>query len=264
MTTVLAIGDVVGTGGLQMVERRLWKLRRRTDADLVIVNGENTAMNGARPEELERLRSAGADLVTLGNHTWGQRQLAGELDQMSFVLRPYNYAPGLPGQGLTVWETDRGVRIGVASLVGRGGLDLHASNPLLAADRILRELEGRCDLTVLDFHAEWTSEKGALARYVDGRASAVFGTHTHIPTADERVLPGGTGFVTDLGMTGPREGVLGIDASQSIQLFLGGLPQRFREAEGPCQLWGVLFRLEESSGRCTAVERILEEEENAG
>ncbi len=261
MTRILAVGDVVGDGGLRLAEARLRRLRRSLSADLVLVNGENTALRGARPRELERLLDAGADVVTLGNHTWGQSTLAPALDGLDGVLRPYNFAPGVPGRGALVAETDRGVRVGVASLIGRVGLDVHAANPFLAADRLLREWEGRCDLTVIDFHAEATSEKGALAFYLDGRVSALFGTHTHVPTADGRVLPRGTGFLTDLGMTGPRDSVLGIDPEQSINLFLGGVPRRYREAEGPCALSGAVFTLDEETGRCLSVEQVSLEEE---
>ena len=232
MTRILAVGDVVGAGGLKLVEKRLRRLRRSLSADLVIVNGENTSLRGAKPQELERLWDAGADVVTLGNHTWGQQALSRELDDLPFALRPFNYAPGLPGVGQTVAQAENGARVGVASLIGRAGLDIHAQNPFLAADKLLREWEGQCDLTIIDFHAEMTSEKGALGWYLDGRVSAVFGTHTHVATADGRVLPGGTGFLTDLGMTGPKNSVLGIDPKNSINLFLGGIPQRYQEAGG--------------------------------
>jgi len=261
MTRILAVGDVVGAGGLRLVEKRLRRLKKSLGADLIIVNGENTSLRGAKPEELERLWDAGADVVTLGNHTWGQHQLARELDELTFVLRPFNYAPQVPGMGQTVVEAENGVRVGVASLIGRVSLDTHAANPFLAADKLLRDWQGQCDLTVIDFHAEATSEKGALGRYLDGRVSALFGTHTHVATADAQVLPGGTGYITDLGMTGPRESVLGIDPENSINLFLGGVPQRYREAPGPCSLSGALFTLEENTGLCLSVEQITVEEE---
>lgn len=261
MTNILAIGDVVGAGGVRLAEARLKRLRRSLSADLVIVNGENCALRGTRPQQLQRLRDAGADVVTLGNHTWGQRELIPALEELDYVLRPYNFAPSTPGRGALVAETDRGVRVGVASLIGRINLDPHAANPFLAADRILREWQGQCDLTVIDFHAETTSEKGALGWYLDGRVSAVFGTHTHVPTGDGRVLPKGTGFLTDLGMTGPRDSVLGIDPHQSVNLFLGGVPERYQEAAGPCVLQGALLTLDEETGRCLSVESISVEEE---
>ena len=257
MTKILAIGDVVGQNGMQMIEKHLHALILEKKIDFTIVNGENTAMRGTRGEHLSRLHRAGADVITLGNHTWGQYQFINEIDDFENVLRPYNFVEGLPGRGTLIAETPKGIRIGVANLIGRGNLDFHAENPFLCADRILRDWEGKCDISVIDFHAEMSSEKGALGWYLDGRVSAVFGTHTHVPTADLKILPKGTGYITDLGMTGAADSVLGIEPEQSVNLFLGGLPTRFREAGGlKGQMTGAIFHFDETTGHCIDTERV--------
>lgn len=247
---LLAIGDVVGAGGVQILEERLAAFRKTVGADCVVANGENASMRGATAQDLVRIHEAGADVVTLGNHTWGQWRLAQSLDELSFVVRPMNFSPKVPGQGYTVFETRRGARVGVVNLIGRAGLDYNAASPFLAADRALRELQGEADFTVIDFHAEMTSEKRAFGFYLDGRAAAVFGTHTHVATADAQVLPQGTGYISDLGMTGSVQSVLGILPEQSINGFLGGVPQRYKEGPPPYRISGALFDLDEGTGLC--------------
>ncbi|MDR0381488.1 MAG: TIGR00282 family metallophosphoesterase [Oscillospiraceae bacterium] len=250
----LAIGDVVGEPGLKMLETHVFSLRRLYDVDLVVANGENADMLGIRPEQAERMSSAGVDVITLGNHTWRRREIARVLDDRPRLLRPANFPSQNPGAGHFVFITNRGVRVCVISLVGRCLMDFHPDNPFLVADRLLAQTEA--DLFVIDFHAETTSEKAALAHHLDGRAQMVFGTHTHVQTADERVLPGGLGFLTDIGMTGPAHSVLGIKPEQSVASFLGDLPQRFEAAPGPAKLEGALFEIDEQTHRCTAVRRL--------
>lgn len=254
---VLAVGDVVGKPGLTYLSRRLRKLKRQVRADFCVVNGENAAMNGMTPDQGEAILDAGADVVTLGNHTWRQREIADYLDETSRILRPANFASQLPGQGVGVYETDLGP-VAVASLIGRCNLDFHADNPFYRIDAIWKDCAGMPLL--VDFHAEATSEKLAMGFYMDGRAAAVWGTHTHVPTADGRVLPRGTGYITDLGMTGPRDSALGIRPEQSIALFRGELTSRFAPAPGPCWLCGAVFTLEYETGRCLAVEQIIDQE----
>ena len=252
---VLAVGDVVGKPGLSFLSRRLRTLRRRVGADFCVVNGENAAMNGMTPGQGEDILDAGADVVTLGNHTWRQREIVDYLDETDRVLRPANFAPQLPGTGVGVYETEIGP-LAVVSLIGRYGLDVHADNPFYKMDAILRQHPG---IPVLvDFHAAASSEKLAMGFYLDGRVSAVWGTHTHVPTADLRILPQGTGYITDLGMTGPRDSVLGIRPEQSIALFRGELTSRFAAAPGPCWLCGAVFTLDGATGRCLAAEPVLE------
>jgi len=250
---ILAVGDVVGTPGVEMLRRRLPELRRQTGADFVIVNGENAAMVGLTPRQAEKLRDAGADVITLGNHTWKCREILSYLDDCSAILRPANYAPALPGRGWGVYTTARGNEIAVVNLLGRLNMEVGPDNPFHKMDAILEKL-GKTPVFV-DFHAEATSEKQALGWYLDGRAAAVFGTHTHVPTADVRVLTKGMGYVTDLGMTGPRDSALGVCAEQSVALFRGELTSRFEAAEGPCMLNAVLFTMDGTTNRCRKAER---------
>lgn len=250
---ILAVGDVAGEQGLAHLERSLRPLKRLKDIHFTVVNGENAAITGITSDQTERLYAAGADVVTLGNHTFGKPQLAARLEEDPYLLRPANYTGRAPGKGWGVYDCGR-VRIGVMNLIGRCGLDFNADNPFLTADKFLRE--DKPTFTLIDFHAEATSEKLALGYYLDGRVSALWGTHTHVPTADERVYPKGTGYITDLGMTGPVESVLGIEPQQSVEGFLGGLPGRYRNPEGPCKMQGALFTLDSATGLCASVERI--------
>ena len=181
-------------------------------------------------------------------------QIADSLDDCPYILRPANFTNHVPGRGWGVYDCGR-VQIGVMNLIGRCDLDFHAENPFTTADRLLSGGE-KPTFTLVDFHAEATTEKLALGYYLDGRVSAVWGTHTHVPTADERVMPKGTGYITDLGMTGPIESVIGIRPEQSVETFLGGLPGRYRAADGPCKAQGAIFTLESDTGLCTGVERV--------
>ena len=250
---VLAVGDVVGEPGLRHLERHLRPLQRHLGARFTVVNGENAAGVGLTRDQALRIRDAGADAVTLGNHAFGKSQIADFLDDTPWLLRPANFTGRAPGHGWEIFDLGA-VRIRVVNLIGRCGLSWGADNPFTAADRLLEA--GEADFTLVDFHAEATSEKLAMGYYLDGRVSALWGTHTHVPTADERVYPRGTGYITDLGMTGPAESVLGIEPGQSVEAFLGGLPGRYRSPEGPCKLQGALFTLESETGLCTAVERV--------
>lgn len=250
---ILAVGDVVGEPGLAHLEAALHPFKRLKDIHFTVVNGENAAGIGITPEQVERLYAAGADVVTLGNHTFGKPQIAARLEDDPYLLRPANYTGRAPGRGWGIFDCGR-VQIGVMSLIGRCGLDWGADNPFLTAGRLLKQ--DRPLFTLVDFHAEATSEKLAMAYHLDGRVSALWGTHTHVPTADERVMPGGTGYITDLGMTGPVESVLGIRPEQSVEQFLGGLPGRYQVAEGPCGMQGAVFSLDSATGLCVDVERI--------
>ena len=250
---VLAVGDVVGEPGLRHLERHLRPLQKLKNIAFTVVNGENASGVGLTEEQAWRIRDAGADAVTLGNHAFGKTQIAACLNETSWLLRPANLSGRAPGHGCEIFDLG-GVRIRVLNLIGRCDLSWGADNPFTAADRNLER--GEAELTLVDFHAEATSEKLAMGYYLDGRVSALWGTHTHVPTADERVYPKGTGYITDLGMTGPVESVLGIEPAQSVESFLGGLPGRYRPAAGPCKLQGAVFTLDGSTGRCTGVERI--------
>ena len=256
---ILAVGDVVGSNGLELLRRRLRPLRRLHGVDLCVVNGENVAGVGLLPQHAESLLDAGADVITLGNHSYRCRQIADYLDDCPRILRPANDSPRFPGRGLGVFETEVG-SVAVLNLIGRCNMPFGPDNPFLLAEKLLRGLDTR--LILVDFHAEATSEKLAMGYHLDGRVSAVWGTHTHVPTADHQILPKGTGYVTDLGMTGPIRSVLGVRIEQSIAGFRGELTSRFESAPGPCKLEAVLFTIDAGTGVCTHTERILYHDTN--
>ncbi len=251
---LLAVGDVVGESGVAMLQAHLPRLKKERDIGFAVVNGENADGVGIHPRQADAILEAGADVITLGNHTWNRLQIAKYLDSHDNILRPANFTHRVPGRGFGVFEGPQGVRIGVMNLIGRTSMDPNADNPFPIAQRLLRDAD--CDVAVVDCHAEATSEKGAMAWYLDGKVAAVWGTHTHVPTADLQILPGGTGFVTDLGMTGPSRSVLGIKPELAINRFLGGLPARYESAEGPCKLESVLFTIDADSGKCVGMERL--------
>lgn len=251
---VLAVGDITGESGVDFLRRHLGRLKREKGIDFAVVNAENAAGNGLLPAQAEDIFAAGADVITLGNHTFGKMQIAHFLDENPYILRPANYTGRASGRGWGVYDCGR-VQVGVLNLIGRCGLDFNAENPFTTADRVLKNAD-KPTFVLVDFHAQATSEKLAMSYYLDGRVSALWGTHTHVPTADEHVCPKGTGYITDLGMTGPRESVLGIRPEQSVEFFLGGLPGRYRTAEGACKLQGAIFTLDSGTGLCVGVERI--------
>ncbi len=252
---VLAVGDVVGNPGMERIRRNLRQLKRRTGADFVVVNGENAAVVGITPNQAEDILDAGADVITLGNHTWGKREIVDYMDESSRILRPANYAPQVPGVGWRVFDTKAG-EVAVIDLIGRCNMDYGPENPFLLVEKILKQIETK--MILVEIHAEATSEKLAMGYMLDGRVSAVWGTHTHVPTADAQVLPKGTGYVTDLGMTGPKNSILGIRPDLSIAKFRGDLTERYRWAEGPTKLEAVLFTIDGATGKCRKAERVDE------
>ncbi len=250
---VLAVGDVVGAPGLERIRRSLRYLIRQTGADFVVVNGENASAVGITPQQAEDILDAGADVITLGNHSFSKREIVPYLDDCSRILRPANYAPQVPGRGIKVFESKCGP-VAVIDLIGRCGMDYTPDNPFLLVEKLLKEVDTK--LILVELHAEATSEKLAMGYMLDGRVSAVWGTHTHVPTADAGVLPKGTGYVTDLGMTGPKNSVLGIQPKLSIQKFRGDLTSRYQWADGPTKLEAVLFTIDSSTGLCRCAERV--------
>lgn len=250
---VLAVGDVVGGPGLERIRRSLRYLKRKTEADFVIVNGENAAVVGMTPQQGDTILDAGADVITMGNHTWGKREIVPYMDDCRQILRPANYAPQVPGRGWAQFDTRAG-EVAVIDLIGRCNMDYGPENPFLLAEKILNEITAK--IILVEMHAEATSEKLAMGYMLDGRVSAVWGTHTHVPTADAMVLPKGTGYVTDLGMTGPRNSILGIRPELSIAKFRGDLTARYQWAEGPTKLEAVLFTIDSKTGLCKTAERV--------
>ena len=252
---VLAVGDVVGGPGMERIRRHLRQLRRRCGADFVVVNGENASVVGITPDQAETILDAGADAITLGNHTWAKREIVHYLDDCPQIIRPANYAPQVPGRGWQIFETKAG-DVAVIDLIGRCNMDYGPDNPFLQIEKILKQITAK--IILVEIHAEATSEKLAMGYMLDGRVSAVWGTHTHVPTADAGVLPKGTGYVTDLGMTGPKHSVLGIRPELSIAKFRGDLTERYRWAEGPTKLEAVLFTIDSATGKCLRAERVDE------
>ena len=250
---VLAVGDVVGEPGLERIRKSLRKLKRDTGADFVIVNGENASNVGMTPRQGDTIFDAGADVITMGNHTFSRREIIPYIEENRWVLRPANLPPQQPGRGWEIYETRCG-DVAVIDLIGRVGMDYLPDNPFLLMDKILKKIDTK--IILVEIHAEATSEKLAMGHMLDGKVSAVWGTHTHVPTADAQILPKGTGYVTDLGMTGPAISVLGIQPKLSIDKFRGEMFQRYQAADGPTKLNAVLFTIDANTGKCTKVERV--------
>lgn len=249
---ILALGDVVGEEGTNYICRPgfLSGIRRELGADIIIANGENSAKaNGMTTDSADRLLSAGVDILTGGNHTWQKSQIYHMLENDSRLIRPANFPGMAPGMGYT-FANIGGSRVLVFNLSGNAFMNDSVASPFECADKILKETEGKYDISVLDFHAEATSEKIALARYLDGRVSVIFGTHTHVQTADAEVLPGKTGYITDLGMCGSMNGVLGVRTDCIIHKFTVHTPCRFEEATGNVHVHGALFGVDAESGKC--------------
>ncbi len=257
---VLCVGDVVGNPGLERIRRSLRYLKRSTNADFVIVNGENAAVVGITPNQAEDIFDAGADVITLGNHSFAKKEICDYLDENSRILRPANYAPQVPGKGWGVYDTKFG-SVAVIDLIGRVNMDYGPDNPFLMIEKILPQIDAK--FIFVEVHAEATSEKLAMGYLLDGRVSAVWGTHTHVPTADAQILTKGTGYVTDLGMTGPKNSILGIRPDLSISKFKGDLYQRYQWADGPTKLEAVLFTIDTETKLCRRAERVDISDENS-
>ena len=254
---ILTIGDVVGRRSIEYLSGKLRRAASNLGADFVVCNGENASeIHGLCKVDAEALLDCGVDLITLGNHAFGSRDIYGYLDDNTdLIIRPANYPAVCPGVGYTVREVS-GLRILCMNLSGTAFMD-ELDNPFSVVDRILERERGDYDISLLDFHAEATSEKLAMGYHLDGRVNVVFGTHTHVPTADTRILPKGTGYVTDLGMTGPVNGILGTDAEAVLYKMRTHMPTRFTVADGPIEAQAVLFTLEDRAPyRCVKVERV--------
>jgi hypothetical protein len=253
---VLFIGDVVGKPGRAGLERAMPGLRERHSPDLVIVNGENTAGGvGLTEKTAVELRELGVDVVTSGNHVFRHRDAYEFIDRTEWVLRPANYPTANPGHGHTIVEA-AGRRVAVVNLSGALYLRV-ARSPFPEADAVLARLEGEADAVIVDFHCELTSEKVAMGWYLDGRVAAVLGTHTHVPTADARVLPGGTAYVSDVGMTGSRAGVIGVRREQALEAFTSQMPVRFDTADEDVWINGAVVTLRDD-GLAESIEQVLE------
>lgn len=246
---ILTIGDVVSSQGCEYLRQQLPKLKRELGADIVIVNGENSAVgNGILPQSANHILDSGADIITLGNHSLKRREIYDYLDADNPVIRPANYHPSAPGKCYAI--IDKGAyRVAVINLQGSVYME-SIENPFNVIDKIIKEINDLgVKIIIVDFHAEATSEKRAMGFYLDGRISALFGTHTHVQTNDNQVLPKGTGYITDLGMTGPYYSVLGVSPEIVIEKLKTNLPVRFINPDGPCVLEGCLFEIDNKTGK---------------
>ena len=253
---VLAVGDIVGEAGVRKLKGILPDLKKSDEIDFVVTNGENAAGGmGLLERNFKDLLEAGTDVVTMGNHTWGKKDIFKFIDH-SQLLRPANYPKGVVGKGLGIYEC-KGKKIAVMNLMGRVDLNILTENPFIMAKEMIDELQGKVDMIFIDFHAEATAEKIAMGRFLDGKITALWGTHTHVQTADEQILPNGTAYITDLGMTGPKDSVIGMDISASLKRFETTLPEKYKLAEGECIFNAVEFEIDDETNKVTVVKRIF-------
>lgn len=254
---ILVVGDVVGKTGLHMLEEKLPILRKNENIDFVITNAENIADGmGITEKDYKQLLNLKVDALTMGNHTWGKKDIFKIINEPN-ILRPCNYANNVPGKGYRIF-TCKNKKIAVINAMGRAEINILTDNPFLAIDRIIQKISSEVDIIVVDFHAEATAEKKAMGYYLDGRVCAIFGTHTHIQTADEQILPNGTAYITDIGMTGPKDSIIGMDIEASLKRFVTSLPERYKIAEGDGMFNGIILDINEDKCRVEKISRINE------
>jgi 2',3'-cyclic-nucleotide 2'-phosphodiesterase len=255
---ILFVGDIVGSPGRDVFKRTVPGMKARGEADIIIANAENAAGGSGITERIaDELFGCGCDVITLGDHVWDKREVYNYLNKMPYVLRPANFSKEAPGNGFCIIEVN-GVKVGVVVLLGRTFMKYITECPFKTLDSILPMLQ-RTDLIILDMHAETTSEKVTMGWYADGRVSAILGTHTHVPTADEVILPKGTAYITDVGMTGPYDSVIGQKKELIIERYLTGLPNKFEVAEGAATLCGAIVDVDEKTGKALSIVRVRRE-----
>lgn len=253
---ILTIGDIVGERTVEYLRDVLWNYRRENNIDMVVANGENASdISGIDSRTAKEILNSGVDVITGGNHTLRRSNLYSLLDSSENIVRPANYPAQVPGSGYTIVDA-AGLRVLVINVLGTVDME-SLDSPFTCVERIIERENGKYDIAVLDIHAEATSEKLAMARYFDGRIHIIFGTHTHIQTADESVLPGGSGYITDLGMSGPHNGVLGVKTECVLKKFLTKMPVKFEVADGPVKIYGAVFALDNQSRLVTSVTRVM-------
>ena len=252
---ILAVGDIIGSAGVNELKLRLKEIKEKENIDFTIVNGENSAEGmGITEKNFNDIISQGVDVVTMGNHTWGKKDIFKFIDNPK-IIRPANYPEGVVGKGYNIYEC-KGKKIAVMNLMGRVDINILTENPFLKAKQIIEKIHNQVDMIFVDFHAEATAEKVAMGYYLDGRVNAIFGTHTHIQTADEQILENGTAYITDIGMTGPEHSVIGMDVKASIKRFETTLPERYRIAEGKCIFNGTIFEIDDKTSKVTSIKRV--------
>jgi hypothetical protein len=252
---ILAIGDLVGTKGVNELKTRLKEIKEKENIDFVIVNGENSAEGfGINEKIFNDIIAQGVDVITMGNHTWGKKEIFKFIDNPK-IIRPANYPEGVAGKGYNIYKC-KNKKIAVINLLGRAETNVLAENPFLTARKIVDEIKNKVDMIFIDFHAEATGEKIPLGYFLDGEVTAVYGTHTHVQTADEKILPKGTAYITDIGMTGPEHSVLGMDIEVAIKRLTTCLPERYKIAEGECIFNGVIFETDDRTLKVINIKRI--------
>ena len=252
---ILAVGDLVGSAGINELKARLKEVKEKENIDFVIVNAENSAEGmGITEKNFKDITGLNVNCITMGNHTWGKKDIFKFIEDPR-IIRPANYPKNVVGKGYNIYEC-KGKKIAVINLIGRVDINILTENPFLEAKRIIEKIKNQVDMIFVDFHAEATAEKIALGYYLDGLVTAVFGTHTHVQTADERVMPKGTGYITDIGMTGPKESVIGMNIQASVKRFETALPERYKIAEGECIFNGVIFDIDDESSKVISIKRI--------
>ena len=252
---ILAIGDIVGEIGVKKIVKELPKLKEKYDIDFRIINGENSAGGmGITKKIFDSLINAGADVITMGNHTWGKKDIFSFIDDKR-IVRPANYTKGLPGNDYSIVNKNN-KRIAVINLIGRTSMGILSENPFIVANDIYNKLKNQADIFVLDFHAEATAEKIAMGYYMDGKYTIVYGTHTHVQTADEQMLEKGTAYITDIGMTGPKKSVIGMDVGVSFKRFVTSLPERYKLADSEAMINGCVFKINDETNRTEEIIRI--------
>lgn len=253
---ILTIGDIVGESGVKKIKEELPKIRAEYNIDFVIVNAENSAGGmGITTKIFNDLLDLNVDVITMGNHTWGKKDIFSFIDHPK-LLRPANYSKGVVGKGVGIYNC-KDKKIAVIDLIGRTDMNVLSDNPFTKVQSAIKNVKDECDMIFVEFHAEATAEKIAMANYIDGKVTVVYGTHTHVQTADEQILEKGTGYITDIGMTGPIDSIIGMDKEASIKRFVTSLPERYKLAEGKCMLNACIFEINDDDCRVTSIERII-------
>ena len=252
---ILAVGDIVGSAGIKELKEKLPKVKEENNIDFIIVNGENSAEGmGITESNFKDIISSGANCVTMGNHTWGKKEIFKFIDDPK-LIRPANYPKEVCGKGYNIYNV-KNKKIAVINLLGRTEMNILTDNPFEVAKNIVNKIKNNVDIIIIDFHAEATAEKKAMGYYLDGEISILFGTHTHIQTADEQILEKGTAYITDIGMTGPKDSVIGMDKDVALKRFLTALPERYKIAEGKAMFNSVMFKINDETNKVESITRI--------
>ena len=252
---ILAIGDLIGSAGIRKLKSELPRLIEKEKIDFIIVNGENSAEGmGITEKNFKDILQEKVDVITMGNHTWGKKDIFKFIDHPK-LIRPANYPEGVVGKGYNIYSC-KNKKIAVINLIGRVDMNVLSENPFIKAKEIIQEVKNKVDIIIIDFHAEATAEKIALGYFLDGKVTAVYGTHTHVQTADETILPKGTAYITDIGMTGPKNSVIGMEISASIKRFETTLPERYKIAAGECIFNGVILDIDDTTNKPNEIKRV--------